>query len=198
MKYAFLIGLFIFCTGSFAQPPYRELADPEIPAADSWRQLNSPVTISFASADMRFKKSDVPLLDSVRSEWRTVAWKGEKVHTQLLLWTSRLLKEINFEADDLQDGRGNKIDSRNVSIHFIRYVMTDGLNREGGGCGIQRGQDSSLVADVLDNVRVLDVQLRTTQPVWLSVTVPAGTRAGAYQTTVSRKENHCWGNYSSA
>src|SRR5688572_21620563 len=155
MKCIFFIGLFLFCSGSFAQAPYQELADPRIPAADAWKQWNSSVAISFVSADIRLNKSDLPLFASIRSDWQTTAWKGEKVHTQLLLWTNRLLKEINFEADDLKDSRGNKIDSRNVSIHFIRYVMTDGLNSEGGGCGIQRDQDSSLVADVLDNVGML-------------------------------------------
>jgi hypothetical protein len=188
MKCIFFISLFLLCTGSFAQAPYRELADPHVPAADAWKQWNSPVAISFASADIRVKKSDVPSLASIRSEWQTTAWKGEKVHTQLLLWTNRLLKEINFDVDDLKDSRGNTIASRNVSIHFIRYVMTDGLNSEGGGCGIQRGQDSSLVADVLDNARMLDVQPRTTQPVWLSIAVPAGARAGVYHATVHVRE----------
>ena len=43
----------------------------------------------------------------------------------------------------------------------------------------RREWDSSMVADVLDIVRVREVQARSTQPVWLNVWVPADAQPGS-------------------
>lgn len=149
-------------------------------AADPWAPMNMRTSLSWGSADVRFEKEKVPVLDSVQKVWHATAWRGEKVHTQLLVWTGRLLKEVNFEVDDLRDDQGHTIDSRFIHAGFIQYVVTDGLNSEGGGCGITRGRDSSRVADVVDNVAKLDVLARTTQPVWVSIAVPTGAQPGMY------------------
>jgi len=62
--------------------------------------------------------------------------------------------------------------------------MADGLNNEGGGCGIGAGHDSSLVADVIDPVKSLPVNKNTTLPIWLSVDIPANTAEGIYKGSV--------------
>ena len=76
-----------------------------------------------------------------------------------------------------------------MNTYFVRYVMTDELNKDGsGGCGPRENKaewDSSMVADVLDIVRVREVQARSTQPVWLNVWVPADTRPGKYKGTLT-------------
>ncbi|WP_300729455.1 DUF4091 domain-containing protein, partial [uncultured Rikenella sp.] len=45
--------------------------------------------------------------------------------------------------------------------------------------------DSSLVADVLDINKVLDIEACTTRPIWLSLRVPTDVRAGRYRGTLT-------------
>ena len=54
--------------------------------------------------------------------------------------------------------------------------MTDELNKDRkGGCGHRENKaewDSSVVADVLDIVKIRDIKARTTQPIWMNIWVP--------------------------
>ncbi len=69
--------------------------------------------------------------------------------------------------------------------------MTDELNSEGGGCGHRKPQDfdSSLVADAIDYKSSMNIAANTTQPVWLSVKVPAQAAPGTYKGTLTVKNN---------
>lgn len=167
---------------------YQELPDPKPVQQESWNLLKPGVYVSFASTDIRYEKRNAPSIFPLQTQWQTKAWKGEKVHTQFLVWTTRNLQQLSFEWSRLEDDKGHKIPVKNISANFVRYVMADGLNNEGGGCGIQAGHDSSLVEDVIDPVRVLSVTKNTTQPVWLSVKVPANAVKGIYKGYVKIRE----------
>src|SRR5687768_12478471 len=52
-----------------------------------WEKLKNNINISFASSDMRFDKERVPHLTET-DKWKTVSWKGERIHTQVLIWTN--------------------------------------------------------------------------------------------------------------
>jgi len=167
---------------------YQELPDPKPVQQKSWDELKPGVYVSFASPDIRYEKRNAPSIFPLQTQWQTKAWKGEKVHTQFLVWTTRNLEQLSFEWSKLEDDKGHTIPVKNVSANFVRYVMADGLNNEGGGCGIQAGHDSSLVEDVIDPVRSLSVAKNTTRPVWLSVKVPAGAVKGTYKGYVKIRE----------
>lgn len=76
-----------------------------------------------------------------------------------------------------------------ITTNFVRYVMTDELNKDRkGGCGHRENKaewDSSVVADVLDIVKIQDIKACTTQPIWLNVWVPSDARAGKYKGTLT-------------
>ena len=119
---------------------------------------------------------------------RLKAWKGERVNAQAVLWTQKELEGAEIAVSELKNG-ASVIPSSAVNTYFVRYVMTDELNKDGsGGCGPRENKaewDSSMVADVLDIVRVREVQARSTQPVWLNVWVPADARPGKYKGTLT-------------
>ena len=166
---------------------YRELPDPKPVNQTGWDTLKRGVYINFASADVRYDRSNVPSV-LLKTKWQANAWKGEKVHTQLLVWATRNLQQLNIENSELNDGKGHKITAKSISANFVRYVMADGLNNEGGGCGIVAGHDSSLVEDVIDTVKYLGISKNTTRPVWLSVSVPANAVTGIYKGYLKFKE----------
>lgn len=192
MKRKFTVILLLFSAVASAQVKtdgvYRELPDPKPVQQESWNSLKPGVYVSFASADIRYDKRNAPAISPLQTQWQTKAWKGEKVHTQFLVWSTRNLEQLSFEWSKLDDGKGHKIPVENISANFVRYIMADGLNNEGGGCGIQAGHDSSLVEDVIDPVKSLPVSKNTTRPVWLSIKVPANAVEGIYKGYVKVNE----------
>ena len=168
--------------------PYRELPDPKPVQHETWNALKPGMYVSFGSTDVRYDKRNAPAIFPLQTQWQTRAWKGEKVHTQFLIWTTRDLEGLSFEWSKLEDSKGHEIPVKDISANFVRYVMADGLNNAGGGCGIQAGGDSSLVADVIDPVKSLPQTKNTTRPVWLSIKVPANAVEGTYRGYVKVRE----------
>jgi hypothetical protein len=138
----------------------------------------------FTSADIRLKSDRTPEAKDVAINWNTKAWKGESVHTKFVIWSSDALPNTTVECSSLHSNTGATLSSKNVRAQYIRYVLTDGLTKGGGGCGISKGMDSSLSEDLIDTERRVSNSL---QPVWLSVSVPADTKAGTYSGFVTVK-----------
>ena len=171
--------------------PYKELADPKPVNETSWQNLPAKTMVSFADIDTRYDKRNAPAITPGGEQWTTTAWRGEKVHTQLLIWTTALLSGVNIQTSDLKNNNGVKIPASAITTGFIRYVMTDGLNRSGSGCGIppSNESDSSLAEDAIDIVPATNIEANTTQPVWLSISVPRGLSAGLYSGTLRISAN---------
>ncbi len=166
---------------------YQELPDPKPANKSSWSAVQAGPHFSFTTADVRHEKHAAPDPALVQTGWNAIAWKGEKVHTQAALWSLSAMPNVKLSWSGLNDTKGNTIPASQVSARFVRYVMTDGLSPQGNGCDERPvgKYDSSLVADPIDLVQVRDVPRQTTQPVWLSVTVPPTTTAGHYVGTLT-------------
>ena len=149
--------------------------------------MTAPVRFCWGTTDVHYKKLNVPDVKATGT-LRLKAWKGERVNAQAVLWTQKELEGAEIAVSELKNG-SSVIPASAVNTYFVRYVMTDELNKDGsGGCGPRENKaewDSSMVADVLDIVRVREVQARSTQPVWLNVWVPADARPGKYKGTLT-------------
>ncbi|RAI98474.1 uncharacterized protein DUF4091 [Chitinophaga skermanii] len=160
---------------------YTELTDPVKPSREAWDTVISGTHVVYGTTDVRYSKTLPP--QERAQGWHAVAWKGEKVHTQILVYGTEPLKDLSVELGDLADEKGNKIPRTNIKAGFLRYVLTDGLNPDGSGCGHRPDHskfDSSLVADGIDYSESIFVNANETQPIWLSVEVPANTAPGKY------------------
>lgn len=167
---------------------YVELTDTKPHDGDEvWSKMTAPVRFCCGTTDVRYKKLNVPDVKATGT-LRLKAWKGERVNAQAVLWTQKELEGAEIAVSELKNG-SSVIPASAVNTYFVRYVMTDELNKDGsGGCGPRENKaewDSSMVADVLDIVRVREVQARSTQPVWLNVWVPADARPGKYKGTLT-------------
>lgn len=167
---------------------YVELTDTKPHDGDEvWSKMTALVRFCWGTTDVRYKKLNVPDVKATGT-LRLKAWKGERVNAQAVLWTQKELEGAEIAVSELKNG-ASVIPSSAVNTYFVRYVMTDELNKdESGGCGPRENKaewDSSMVADVLDIVRVREVQARSTQPVWLNVWVPADARPGKYKGTLT-------------
>jgi len=190
MKKLFLLcGLFI-CSFSNAQDVSLELQkkpliDSTVKAAQ-WSSMQQNVQVSFGNTNTRYAQDIVPVAPLLKSN-TLVAWKGEKIHAQILVWSKSDVAKLCLKVDDLKTKDGKVISKNNISTGFLGYVMTDEFK---DGCGLRNKQDfdSSLVADPI-NTLISSVVLKknNVQPIWVSITVPANTTAGEYKGMITVK-----------
>lgn len=157
---------------------FSELENHQAKPEGNWSALRNPVNVSFASSSVRYAKEDVPAT-GLQPSWNTSAWRGERVHTQLLVWTNRELPAVSYTIGKLTGPGQHSIPAENISAGFIRYVMTDEF---AAGCSNRKPADfdSSLAPDAIDIIEKIPVRANTVQPVWLTVKVPQNSQPGKY------------------
>lgn len=182
---------------------YTELKDSKpFDSQDIWQKaLKQDYHFEWGNTDTRYSKLSVPNRagmenkDGDSKNIHLVGWKGERLNAQAVLYTKTNLENVSFSVSNLKSG-SDIINSSNIQVHPVSYVMTDELNKDGkGGCGHRPDPtqwDSTLVADVLNNQTVnLPVPAFTTKPVWINIAVPANAKPGKYsgQLTMSDGKN---------
>ena len=144
-----------------------------------------PLKAAWSTTDCLVGKTECPSPFGNGKTQKFTAWRGERLHAKILLWSSTDGGEVGFTVEEPQ--ANHWVDD--ATTGFLRYVMTDELNKEGkGGCGYRPDKtqfDSSLVADRIEPIRSLRYETKTVQPVWISFDVPHDAVPGLYRGTVS-------------
>ena len=192
-KWKLLISLLITlpCYNSMAQDLsyskpgkifYSEMSNPAKPNPAEWAMLKNAVNVSFASDNIKYAKEKVPFT-TLQTGWETTAWKGEKIHTQILVFTKKEIPEVSFIVNDLVNDKGLHIDKKFVTSAFVRYVMADHFVN---GCSQKKPNthDSLLVEDPIDLINKIPVEANSVRPLWLSIQVPSDISAGTYNGTI--------------
>lgn len=186
-KIVFFLFACLICNLTFAQDLsyskpgkkfYRELDNPVMPDSEEWAKISNPVNVSFVSDNVKYPKEKVPLATQ-QNNWVATAWKGEKIHTQILVWTNKYIPALSFKVNDLTNEKGLRISKKNVTAAFVRYIMADQYVE---GCSQRKPNiyDSTLVADPIDIIDKIPVDVNSVQPIWLSLQVPPDLPAGKY------------------
>jgi len=140
------------------------------------------IKIGFVTTSERFANNAVPSVP-VKAQWKVKAWKGEKVHSQLLIISEKGLPAIQVKAAALKSKNGRLIEASQVQTGFVGYVITDEFGIKKSSCkGDRQGLqfDSSWVADPIFHQQQIVAQQNKVQPVWVSISVPATTAPGTY------------------
>jgi len=182
MKKAFIV-LFCLCYKSivaqdvsFSEPGnsyYNELSETLPDQGQEWLKLEENIFASFASTNERYQKGRIPEITYL-SSWSTRAWKGEKVHTQVLVWTKTDIPELSIETENLYGEGGTYINLENIKTGFVRYVIT---NTASGSAG----SHPFLSADPIDIIKTIPVSKNTVQPIWISIHIPEDIFSGTYK-----------------
>lgn len=149
--------------------------------AKSFAGRDGSLHVSWSTTDYHVGKFDCPPASGLLKQQVLTGWRGERLHAKLLLWSSADEGELRFSITEPWDAQW--IDSR--STGFMRYVMTDELNKDGkGGCGYRPDKtkfDSLLVADRIQPVSSLPYEPNTVSPVWITFDVPRDAVPGLYK-----------------
>ncbi len=185
MKKLILLGAFLltgFALNAQTSEYYEEAPNPIATNPALWARVNAP-QISWGSTDVRYKKEEPAAVKGIQKSLNLIAWRGEKVSAQLVVWTPSPLEALSFSVSELTSGK-ETIGKDAIRTGFARYVITDEVNKDGkGACGYRNNADfdSTLVADVIDHITPsLDLPAQTTQGGWISISIPQSAKAGKY------------------
>lgn len=176
------------------QPGYEELSDGRKADQEEWSRLKDSVFVSWGSTDVRYAKVEIPQPSGRRSLWKGTAWRGERINAQAFIRTLKELEQVEISVSDLEATGGKKIPAQQLSAGFVRYVMTDELNKnKRGTCGHRPDRtlfDSSLVADAIDRNKIEFIEANSVRPLWVTIRVPADAKPGVYRgkLTFNQKE----------
>lgn len=187
----YLLTTALLCTFSMLTAQDISLAlqkEPPMTASEKnarWQTLKGGTRVGFLNSNKRYPQDRVPEATPKSAE-TLIAWKGERVHTQLGIWSA---KEVPVAAavGTLRSKSGATISADQIQIGLMGYVMTDEFRN---GCGHRKPVDfdSSLVADAIHFEKHSGiVKQNQVQPVWVSVDVPAGAQAGSYEGLITVK-----------
>lgn len=188
MKSLFYLAVLLFPVYSNAQDVSLALQKKQVMDAavqsSQWVAMQNNVQVSFGNSNTRYAQEIVPAITQQTNN-ELIAWRGEKVHAQILVWGKIDIASVRVTASDLKTNNGRRISKNDISAGFVGYTMTDEFKN---GCGYRTPQyfDSSLVADPI-NTMVSSVAFKknTVQPFWISLTVPSNTAAGDYNGTIN-------------
>lgn len=198
MKKIFLL-VTIFCvalsvSGQVNYPlnEYTELPNPKQTNITLWAAAPS-IAVQWGDVDTRYAK-EAPYAPSTQKTVETLtAWRGEAVAAQLVVSSRTQLENLNYSVSNLvkSDDNTQFIGGDALFSGFVRYVMTDELNKDGrGACGHRNpaDYDYSLAADGIDHITTsMSVSPLTSRPIWIRVSVPQTASKGLYTGTVTVK-----------
>lgn len=171
------------------QNSYTEMPNPMPIQAKAWEKLKQPL-VGWGSTDVRYKK-EAPAEGEFQPKQRLKSWKGQRLSTQIIISNPENAKEISVELKALKNGK-HLLKKEQMKASFVRYVMTDELNKDRKGtCGYRNSKDfdSTLVADVLDHtLSKISVEKHASQGVWISIDVPKDAHSGIYKGEILVKE----------
>lgn len=128
-----------------------------------WGQVPAGLTGFVGSLDERYPR-DEPAADNGSRQWQAAAWRGERVHAQLVLQARAGARQVRLRTSELRSDAGQTIPAGRLQARFVRYVLADG----------------KLMPDILDTAERLDLPGPSVRPVWLSVDVPPQAQPGKY------------------
>jgi hypothetical protein len=184
----FIIGLFALLGCEQHQkirvnPTYEEPIDPSPDKTANWSAVTKGLHASFVSPNIRFVKSVIPNTNQL-DLWNGESWKGERISTQLVLWTNDSITNVSANISNFISDSGDKMPSSVAKARFVKYVITDEF---AGGCGYRKPEDfaSSLAADALDEVDSYQIEARETRPLWVTIDTPLSAKPGTYKSTIT-------------
>jgi len=164
--------------------------------ATAWTTQKKGLHVSFATTDELYFRTEVPELKNKDLVWDATGWKGERLNTQVLVWSPDSLNQIRIGVSDLKNASGKTISKNLIKTNLVRYVISNyPYGARDATCGVSEYKNVYLMPDRFDPMAIgidrFDLPGKTLRPVWFSLDVPANAEAGIYNGTIEvRSENY--------
>ena len=151
----------------------------------AWTKQKKGLHVSFATTDELFFRREVPELKNEDLVWDATGWRGERLNSQLLVWSPDTIKQLRFKISDLKNASGKIISGNLIKTHLIRYVIANyPYGARDATCGVSEYKTLFLMPDRFAPMTVgadrFDLDGKTVRPVWFSLDVPAAAEPGVY------------------
>jgi hypothetical protein len=157
----------------------------------AWTNQAKGMHVAFGSTDQSYFRSEVPELATESKTLQATAWKGERINSQILVWSADTLNQVRVVLKDLKNRSGQTISKNNFQVHMVRYVVGNyPYGAKDVTCGASPYKDLYLMPDRFETFDRFELPGKTTRPVWLSIDIPAGTSPGVYTGTLEVKSEN--------
>ena len=99
---------------------YPEASDPNPDTLANWSSVPQGLEASFVGPLVGFPKSAIPNVESSQS-CELAGWKGERVYSQIILWSADSIENIEFEFSEFESQSEYKMPANSCLI-FIQNV----------------------------------------------------------------------------
>jgi hypothetical protein len=124
-----------------------------------WSAQPRGLSVSFASTDQAYFRSEVPDLPQASQVWEASGWKGERLNGELVVWSPDSVNQIRVAVGDLVNDKGNVLPGRNVHVFLVRYVVSNyPYDAHEVSCGVTDSNPPYLMPDRLEPFEARDVR----------------------------------------
>jgi len=167
---------------------------------EAWTKEKQGMHVAFGSEDELYFRTEVPQIKNESASWEATGWKGERLNTQIVVWSPDTLQQVRFKVSDLKnekaplpDGQGKLLSKENIQLQMERYVLSNyPYDSRDATCGEGPVDKAFLLPDRFESFDRLELPGKTLRPVWVSCNIPSDAEPGTYNGTIevfSEKEH---------
>jgi hypothetical protein len=147
----------------------------------AWNSLSKGLHVSFGSTNRLYFRREVPELEKTSDSWSATGWKGERLNTVILLWSTDTVKQVRLQMTDLKNNAGTVIPQKNGTLNKVGYVISNyPYASKDATCGESPYKNIYLMPDRFESFERFELPGMTVRPVWVSIDIPATTTPGVY------------------
>ena len=167
-------------------PHYRDELTFDAPSDEqAWTKVSAGLHAAFGSPDQLYFRREVPA-GEMPDEVKITGWKGERLNTQVIIWSPDTIKQVRLKLKDLVNEKGNKIAAKNISVNLVRYVLANyPYGSKEAVCGSSPYTSGYLMPDRFEAFDRFDLPGKSARPVWVSINVPSDAAAGTYKGVIN-------------
>ena len=138
---------------------------------------------SFVKTTKSYRPADIDQVTALNMrEKKAVAWRGERINFQILLWAGRQSVPVKVGANDLVGPGRHKISSRQVKLDFLKFIEMNTRDRYATDPA-----HVELVPDMLNGDASMKIKANQLQPLWIGVDIPRDAKPGIYKGKIAAK-----------
>jgi hypothetical protein len=146
----------------------------------NWMPANSQSMEGSFISKFKFSKKQESFTGKINTKLFEVAWKGERMVNQLMLWTtSGQFNDLDYQLTDLT-GVHDTISASDMNLKFVTYVRADQKSRPCSEYGERNPVEFDELGDALTTRPWTSLSPNNPIRIWLTINIPFAIDSGIY------------------